>query len=75
MKSPLLSFYLFGVNFYVWRDFEVSIEPLETRPYAPDGSIPLIFLRLGFFEVNFESKYFYKKLYISKYEYEPEGLE
>lgn len=74
MIDPIFSFHLFGVTFFMWKTFEFEIDALDTAPYAPNGEIPMLFFRFAWFELIFENKYLYKKIFKMKYKYEPEGL-
>lgn len=60
--SPLWNFHIFGISFLVLKDFDFGVEALETAPYAPNGDIPVVFIRLGFLEVMIENKYLYWKV-------------
>lgn len=64
---PVWSAHAFGVSFSIYRKAELSIEPLETEPYQFDGSIPLIFIRVAWFEWMLENKWLYTKLYVKKF--------
>jgi hypothetical protein len=65
IETPLLDFHIFGVLFTIWKTAELSLELCETHPYTPDGDIPLIFVRIGFLDIN---KWLYKKIYDKKYD-------
>jgi len=64
---PLFDFHIFGVGFYINRKPELYFEICETFPYAPDGEVPLIFINVAWFEIIFESKWLYKKVYDRRY--------
>ena len=64
---PLWHVHALGLSFAVYRKAELSIEPLETEPYQFDGSIPLIFVRVAWFEWMFENKWLYTKIYVKKF--------
>ena len=67
IECPILDFYIFGTSFLFYRKPELFFDICETHPYAPDGDIPLIFIRLGWLEIIFESKWIYKKVYKRRY--------
>lgn len=67
IDCPIFSIYIFKVTVFIWRKFDIYLDFLETNPYALDGTIPIIFLRLGFLEISFYSKKIYKYLYKRKY--------
>lgn len=64
---PLLSLNILSSTVFLWKKWEVYVDFLETHPYRLDGDIPIIFVRLGFFEISLYSKKLYKFLYKKKY--------
>lgn len=60
--------------------FEQENQKTETnlnkpQPYALDGEIPLVFLKIGCIQFCFDSKWLYKKLYKRKHNCDPPGIE
>ena len=73
--TPLLQLDTSLVSVYIWKKPKISIEALETQPYEFDGSIPMVFIQMGWLEFIVTNKWLYKKVYTRKYGYCPQGLE
>ena len=65
--EPRIDENFWGINLSVYRKPELYLELCETRPYAPDGTSPLIFMKLGIFHIMFENKRIYNYLYKRKF--------
>ena len=72
--TPLWYGDVLNLSFFIWSKPELNVEVCETEPYERDGSIPLIFLQIGWLEVMFYNHRLYNFLYNRKYGYLPEIL-
>lgn len=72
---PAYEFSVGPLSVFVWNKFEFSLEICETEPYAPDGDVPLIMLKMGWIEFLFYSKTLFKLIYKKRHGYLPRGLE
>lgn len=73
---PIYDTQIFGLSIWIWKEFhKPELEIVETYPYEPDGTTPLIFARCGWVELVFENKMLYKFLYKRKHGYYPMALE
>lgn len=70
IDTPIFDFYILGINFSLWKTPELSVTLCETSPYAPDGEVPLIFIRLAYLEIMFYNKPLYNYIYKKKYGWE-----
>lgn len=73
LEFPLVDFSIWRVSVFIWKSFKFDLDICETFPYQPDGTIPLIFFRIGWVEFMFENYFLYKKLYRRKYKFDPAG--
>lgn len=73
LEFPLIDFSIWRVSVFIWKSFKFDLDICETFPYQPDGTIPLIFFRIGWVEFMFENYFLYKKLYRRKYKFDPAG--
>lgn len=73
-EEPIHCFAGGHVLFLLYKAPKLELDICETYPYAPDGDVPLIFLRLGWFEFLFNNKFIYKTIYKRRYNELPEGL-
>ncbi len=72
---PVYDFSIGPVSIMIWKKFEFHLEICETEPYAPDGEVPLIMLKMGWIEFLFYSKVLFKLIYKKRHGYLPRGLE
>lgn len=75
IPEPILEFSFFSVSVFVWKYFNIEVDLVESYPYEPDGTTPLIMIQLGFVEFMFENKRLYSYLYKRKHGFKPMGLE
>lgn len=69
---PLFDFSILNVSFLMWKKPEFHILALETRPYEPDGTTPLIMVQFAFFELLFYNKTLHRLIYRLKNGYDTE---
>lgn len=57
----------------LWNRWDWGVLLVETHPYAPDGTYPVVMISFGFVDIDFECKPIYNYLYFKKYGYYPDN--
>lgn len=69
---PLYDGNFLGLSFFIWAKPEFHIQAVETAPYQPDGSYPLVLIQFLWIEFIFDNKELYDDIYKMKHGYYPE---
>lgn len=71
---PLFYKDFLGLSLMVWNKPELHADYCATEPYDRDGSVPLVFVQVAWFELMFYNRTIYNYLYKRDRGYLPEVL-